>query len=206
MRLPTIEPDEPRNITLFLASRSRDIRLFDYPRWAEPFKEVIRENAKRLAKENGLEIEFVWRNDFRKEERVKESVAKRGDHAGLVHIFSAMEPCPSFQPWHDKQTHQRHLKGKEAKCLHYYFYFIHRDLGLCYLRVPTWAPLRLQFYFNGHNALARALSRQRIPYRMLDNAFVEIGNFTEAQALSDDLAVARRTVNWINRLHVSVRF
>jgi len=137
--------------------RSCNIRLFDYPRWAEPLREVIRENAERLARESRLEIEFIVRRNFRKEERIREIVAKRGDHPGLVHIFSAMEPCPSYQPWHDKRTHQTYLKGKEAKCLHYYFYFIHPDLGLCYLRVPTWAPFRLQFYFNGHNALARAL-------------------------------------------------
>ena len=29
--------------------------------------------------------------------------------------------------------------------------------GLCYLRVPTWAPFRLQVYFNGHQWLARQL-------------------------------------------------
>ena len=30
-----------------------------------------------------------------------------------------------------------------GKCLHYYFYFIDPQLGLCYLRVPTWCPFRL---------------------------------------------------------------
>jgi len=45
------------------------------------------------------------------------------------------------------------------KCLHYYFYFINEELGLCYLRVPTWCPFRLQFYFNGHNRLARTENR-----------------------------------------------
>lgn len=43
----------------------------------------------------------------------------------------------------------------QGKCLHDYFYFIGEDLGLCYPRVPTWAPFGLQFYGNGHSALAR---------------------------------------------------
>jgi len=166
--------------------RSRNRRLFDYPRWAEPFREAIRKNAECVAKENGLEIEHIWRSNFDKEKRVEEIVAKRGDAPGMVHIFSVMESCPSYEPWHDKQTHETHLRGKEAKCLHYYFYFIHPKLGLCYLRVPTWAPFRLQFGFNGHNALARALARNGIPYRMADNAFVEIGNFKKAQRLARD--------------------
>jgi hypothetical protein len=40
---------------------------------------------------------------------------------------------------------------------YYYYYFIDDELGLCYLRVPTWAPFGLQFYCNGHGAVARAL-------------------------------------------------
>jgi hypothetical protein len=68
-----------------------------------------------------------------------------------------MEACASFEPWHDKQTGRTFLKGREAKCLHYYFYFLyflHEEFGLCYLRVPTWAPFRLQFYCNGSIATA----------------------------------------------------
>jgi hypothetical protein len=170
---------------------AQKIRLFDYSRWAEPFRETIRENAERVATDNGLEIEFIRRkNDFRKEARVKAIVAERGDHPGLVHIFSAMEPCPSFKPWHDKTTHKTFLKSTQAKCLHYYFYFIDEELGLCYLRVPTWAPFRLQFYFNGHNELARRLEKKKIPYTMLDNAFVEIEDFDRAQKLADSFRVA----------------
>lgn len=38
---------------------ANDIRIFDYPRFAEPLNEEIRENAERIAKENGLQIEFI---------------------------------------------------------------------------------------------------------------------------------------------------
>lgn len=169
--------------------RARGVRLFDYPRWAEPFREEIRAHAERLAKENGLEIDFIRKRDFRKEERVKLIVAKRGSHPGLVHIFAAMESCPSFRPWHDKATGKTFLRGTESKCLHYYFYFIEAGLGLCYLRVPTWAPFRLQFYCNGHNLLAAKLDERGIAYDLLDNAFAKIADFKQAQALSDELRV-----------------
>jgi len=165
---------------------ARDIRLFDYPRWAEPFRDELRTHAERLAQETGLPIEFIRRvKDFRKEERIKRLLAQRGDHPGLVHIFSAMEPCPSYKPWHDKRSGQTFLKPIDAKCLHYYFYFIDPALGLCYLRVPTWAPFRLQFYCNGHAVLARQLQRKGLPYTLLDNAFVECADWTRAQALAD---------------------
>ena len=95
----------------------RNIRIFDYTRWPEPLREEIRENDERRARENGGEIDFIRRKDFRKEERVKETLAKRGDHPGLVPIFSAMEPCPSFKPWHDKATGKTFLQFTDAKCL-----------------------------------------------------------------------------------------
>jgi hypothetical protein len=170
---------------------AQKVRLFDYPRWAEPLRDEIRENAERVAREEGLEIEFIRRKNFRKEERVKQILAERGDHPGLVHIFSAMERCPSFKPWYDKRTGKTSLKPTEAKCLHYYFYFIDEDLGLCYLRVPTWAPFRLQFYFNGHNELARKLERKGIGYVLMDNAFLEIEDFERAQELAQTIQVKR---------------
>ena len=127
----------------------------------------------------GLTIEFIRRRTFRKEDRIKTLLAQRGDHPGLVHIFSAMEPCPSFKPWHDKGSGKTFLRSTEAKCLHYYFYFLDPALGLCYLRVPTWAPFRLQFYCNGHSVLARALAKRKIAATLLDNAFVECADWGE---------------------------
>ena len=165
--------------------RSQNIRIFDYPKWAEPYRDMIRQNAESIAAEADLEIEFVRKNNFRKEERVQAILRERGDHPGLVHIFSAMETCSTYKPWHNKKTHETYLKYSKSKCLHYYFYFIQPELGLCYLRVPTWAPFRLQFYFNGHNALARLLDKKGIGYSLLDNAFVQCDDWDMAQTLSD---------------------
>ena len=64
-------------------------------------------------------------------------LAKRGQHPGLVAILSAMEPCPTYQPWHPKETGRTHLRPDDGKCLPYNFYFI-EELGLTYVRVPTW--------------------------------------------------------------------
>lgn len=158
--------------------------IFEYPDWASQFRDELREHAEAVARDNGLEIEFIRKKNFRKEERVREVLAERGGHPGLVHVFSAMESCTAFRPWHDKKTHKTFLKTTPGKCLHYYFYFILPDLGLCYLRVPTWAPFRLQFYFNGHNELARKLDKKNIAYTMLDNAFVQIDDADQAQKLA----------------------
>jgi len=69
----------------------------------------------------------------------------------------------------------------------YYFYFIDEELGLCYVRVPTWLPLRLLIYFNGHNLLAGKLREEGIEFTQIDNVFTEISDFARAQQLADSL-------------------
>ena len=163
------------------------LRIFDYPKWAEPLRNELRTNMERVADESGIEIEFVRSSKkFRKEARVKEILGKRGEQPGVVCILSAMEPCGSYQPWHNKKTHKTYLVPDDGKCLHYYVYLIDEDLGLCSLRVPTWCPFRLQFYCNGHSYLARQMSQRGIEYRVLDNAFGWISDFEQAQKLADE--------------------
>lgn len=167
------------------------IRIFDYGKqFAEPLKERIRSNAETIAQENGLEIEFIRkRKAFRKEDRIQEILNERGTHPGLVHIFSAMEGCQAYDPWHNKETGATYVKPAQKKCLHYYFYFMDAELGLCYLRVPTWSPFRLQFYFNGHNALAARLKQAGVDYEMADNAFLTINDFEKANQLAAELEI-----------------
>jgi hypothetical protein len=172
-------------MTAFLYANK--IRIFDYPRFAEPLKNELRDNAERIAMENGLQIEFIRKSKYDKEKRIASILHERGRHAGLVHIFSVMELCPTYKPWYDKKTHRSYLKPDQSKCLHYYFYFIDEKLGLCYVRVPTWCPFRLQIYFNGHNCLAAELDKRHIGYKLIDNLFVAIDDFTKAQRIAERL-------------------
>lgn len=170
---------------------SKGVRIFDYPRFAEPFKNALRANAEKLARDNGIEIEFVAKSHIRKEDLVKKVLEKRGTHTGLVHIISAMEACGSYTPWHDKQSGKTFLKGSQSKCLHYYFYFIDPYLGYGYIRVPTWCPFKLQVYINGHNILANELEKQGMQYSMIDNAFDYIEDFSKAQEICDDTDIKK---------------
>lgn len=167
------------------------IRIFDYTKYVEPLRDEIRNNAKKVAEKNGLEIEFIRKKNFRKEARIKEILEERGHEPGLVHIFSAMEPCNSYRPWHDKNNNKTFLRSTSGKCLHYYFYLIDENLGLCYIRVPTWCPFRLQIYFNGHNMLSNQLKKSGIGFKMLENAFVDIDDFDKAQRISNGISVAQ---------------
>jgi hypothetical protein len=183
----------PKGLTHYFAEHR--LRVFDFAQFAQPLTDLIRATAERLARESGLEIDFIGKKNFRKEDRIQTILKSRGTHPGLVHIFSALEPCDSFKPWHDKQTHHTYFRWESAKCLHYYFYLIDPDLGLVYLRVQTWCPFRLQFYFNGHAWLATQLRQKGIGFELIDNAFVHIDDYEAANQLVeqfDPLQVHRR--------------
>jgi len=170
---------------------ARDVRIFDYPQFAATLRDRVRERAALLAAQAGISIEHIAKSHIRKETVVGKVLETRGDHPGLVHVISAMEACDAYQPWHDKQTHKTYVRPDTGKCLHYYFYFLDDELGLIYLRVPTWAPFRLQFYCNGHSWLARRLAAEGIGFTAADNAFVRIDNWTRAQELADGLSPDR---------------
>ena len=89
-------------MTSFLYSRG--IRIFDYPRFAEPLRERIRQRAQEVCTAAGVEIEHVNKSHIRKEDLVARVLAARGDAPGLVHVISAMEGCPSYTPWLDKSN------------------------------------------------------------------------------------------------------
>ncbi len=72
--------------------------------------------------------------------------------------------------------------------LHYYFYFMDAELGLIHLRVPTWAPFRLQVYCNGHRRLARQLAAEGIAFTTADNAFTRIADWQRAEDLADEFS------------------
>ena len=169
----------------------KEIKIFDYPKFAEPFREQVRANAEQVAKEAGLSIEFISKSGVRKESIISKKIESRGNHPGIVHIISAMEACDTFKPWYNKAIGKSYLRKEQGKCLHYYFYFIDEQLGLGYVRVPTWCPFRLQVYINGHNLLASELVNAGIKYTMIDNAFDSIDNIEKAQEISDNISIEK---------------
>lgn len=169
----------------------RQIRIFDFLQFAAPLRDALRTHAEAVATAHGLTIEFVLSTKTSKEALIQQRLTTRGTAPGLVHILSAMEECAAFKPWHEKGTPRTYLKPTLGRCLHYYFYFIDEELGLCYLRVPTWAPFRLQFYCNGHNWLAQQLTKRGIAFTQADNTFLTLADPKRAQRLVHRWSVTR---------------
>ena len=77
-----------KGMTGFLSARQ--IRIFDYPRFAEP----LRERAAELASAAGVTIEHITKNHVRKEDAVARVLVVRGDRPGLVHSTMSTSRLP----------------------------------------------------------------------------------------------------------------
>jgi len=88
------------------------------------------------------------------------------------------------------------IRDAKRKCLHLYYYFVDRDLGLIHVKVQTWFPFRIQVYVNGHEWLARQMDRHQMPYVKLDNAFLRLGDVEKTQRLADGF----ERVDWVHVL------
>ena len=97
-----------------------------------------------------------------------------------------LEPCRTFS--FRFAPAQAYAQSAKRKCLHLYYYFMDRDLGLIHVRVQTWFPLQIQVYLNGHKWLARKLATREIRCTKLDNVFARIEDLPRAQRLSDRFA------------------
>jgi hypothetical protein len=196
--------------------RQHGVLFIDYQkRVANELRLEMTAHVKAVAALHKMDITFLNRA-VRKEAHVAKQLAKRGKRSGVVSVISAMESCRCYKTQKDERTGFLCLQNSPGKCLHYYIYIMDEELGLCYLRIPTWAPFRLQFYFNGHDRLERQLKENGISYKKNDNAFVHISDFKRANELAANLDpdflakkfndIARKWVSVFDRFHGHLRW
>ena len=169
---------------------AKQVRIFDYPKFAEPFRDRCARTPSGWRRQR--DRDRVHPEAQRPEGRSGEAGAGQARRAAWsgVHLLGDGAVF-DLQAMARQAPGKTFLRPDDGKCLHYYFYFIDEELGLCYVRVPTWLPCRLQIYFNGHNWLASKLRRQDIEYKLVDNAFVEIADWKRAQQLANGLEMKR---------------
>ncbi len=172
---------------LLVSMQAAGFKPRDLARYAQPITQQVREHIIGLARQHGLEIEMVTRKNFRQEDRVAAILKTRGTHPGLVHVFAVKEAAMVFDTRHARADGYAQVIVRRGACLHYYLYWIDPMLGLIHVRVPTWLPLRLQVYFNGHSWLAHQLQAAGISYQLADNALSQCGDWKRAQELADGL-------------------
>jgi hypothetical protein len=100
-------------------------------------------------------------------------------------LLTCVERCSSYRL--RKNPAGRVYPVKEtSKCLHYYHYFQHPHLGLCYVRVQSWFPFTIRVGMNGRQWLYQQLQQRGVPFQRQDNLLLSVHDPALAQQLLDE--------------------
>ncbi len=170
-----------RGLESFLATRR--ILLKDFKDWALGLTDRIREATEALAHSEGLKVRYVTSSLLRKEEIAQIEAGTRWSRDGISCILSCVEPCRSFTVRPNGQTKKLELRYQDMKCLHYYVYLRHPQVGPMHVRLQTWLPFNVFVCLNGRDWLGRQLTQARMPHVQCDNTFRFVKDVGRAQQL-----------------------
>ena len=166
------------------------VLLKDFKPYVEKVSQQIKQHAEQLANQAGrpfryLEMAMTAKNGHSKEELARQLAAEAQISEGLVCVLYTLEPCSTFTVRGNRQTQRLEVVRRRTKCLHFYFYYLDRELGLIHIRLQSWFPFQTQVYVNGRECLARYLDQQQIAYERYDNSFTHIADLPAAQSFCE---------------------
>jgi hypothetical protein len=160
------------------------VLLKDFAAFAAGWTERVRAAAHQLAERSGRPLLYLHGSTERKEVLARDQARREGLHSGLIGIWSVVEPCLTYFVRRDRAQKKLVLHLGPGKCLHYYFYFLHEQLGLLHLRLQTWFPFAIHLCLNGRHWLARQLDQAGLGYVQRDNCFTWLEDPARTQALA----------------------
>ena len=158
--------------------------LKDFKAHALDVTEQIRAATEQATRAAGRPVQYLFSSSSSKEDLARQVAARDGIDAGLIAVFSCVEPCWSYEIHRNRSSGFIELRGGWRKCLHYYHYFLDPQLGLLYARLQTWFPFTMHIGLNGREWLARQMQVAGISYRKRENCFVAVADCERAQALA----------------------
>lgn len=161
------------------------VLLKDFKTYVQGVTDRIRDATEELGRTENRRLIYLNSSAISKEELARDIAQRDGIREGLVCIFSAVEPCFSYELHRNRETRLLELRGRPQKCLHYYFYLMDPQFGFMHVRLQTWFPMNVHVAINGREWLARQLDAQKVGYRRQDNCFLELSDLGRAQQLCD---------------------
>jgi hypothetical protein len=170
-----------RFVDYVLKIRRADFLKVVGPEWSER----LVEHSKLFAQKYRRPWEY-YAGDIDKDAWAKEQLGLLPLPQGLVGILCVMEACPTFKlaPGTDRPC----FVSRKVPQRVLYYYFVDKELGLMHVRLQTWAPFTCQVYANGHDYVARQLTKKGIAFEQVDNAFVQLSDAAAAQRSADRFA------------------
>lgn len=176
-----------------LTTGSPQVGWWTFKQAAPWFAERLKAHARKLATGAGRRYQHLATRE-RLEDQARKLAEAEGIREGLVCVYSTMENCRTFRVRYGEGRPV--LAADVRRCLVLYYYVMDRAFGLMHIKIQTWAPFTVQVYVNGHEWLARQLTREGIAFQKVDNAFVWLADVERARGCARRFQ--RR--NWVKLL------
>lgn len=135
------------------------------------------------------QIPIVRPQDFEEERRenwVDDYFQNRADPFGIGVILKSRESARIAVAENGKTKPHIDLKNRFVE--QYYFYLHDPDFGRAFFRICPYFPHNSRLCLNGHEWLARQLTKENIAFTQCGNAFVECANPARLQELADQFS------------------
>ena len=173
----------------------RQILFKDFPDHAERLTQTLKKQTEAAAREQGVPVVYLNSPEIDKEATALQLAAKAPKRWGRIALLSCVESCTTYR-LRKNERGEVEPRQEPAKCVHYYHYFNHEQLGLCYVRIQSWFPFAVRVGLNGRHWLARQLEQRGVPFRSKGNLLLEVADPAQAQALLDQ----QTSTNWLELL------
>jgi hypothetical protein len=162
----------------------QQIRYTDFPDHAERLTQRLRRQTEARARQDGVPVQPLNSPEIDKEAVALALAAKHQRTTGPIAVLSCVESCSVYRLRKNDVGWIKPVKIP-GKCLHYYHYFLHETLGLCYVRVQSWFPFTIHVGLNGRQWLYRQLEQHGVPFQRRHNLLVDVADPIRAQTLLD---------------------
>jgi hypothetical protein len=160
----------------------------------------LRQQTEALAHEQSIPVRYLNSPDVDKEAVALELAHHEPKRLGRIALLSCVESCSTYRLRKNKSGLIEPRK-EPGRCVHYYHYFQHERLGLCYVRIQSWFPFSVRIGLNGRRWLYRQLEQHGLDFQRKDNLLLKVQDPVKAQALLDEQC---RT-DWPTLLHELVQ-
>ena len=163
----------------------QQIRFTAFPDHAKELTETLRKQTVTLAQEQDVPLRYLNSPDIDKEAAALELAQRQPQRRGRIALLTCLESCSTYHV--RKNEHGLIEPRKEpGRCLHYYHYFQHERLGLCYVRIQSWFPFSIRIGLNGRQWLYRQLEQRSLDFQRKGNLLLHVADPLQAQALLDE--------------------
>jgi hypothetical protein len=178
----------------------RGVPYIDFPKHAERLTQSLRAQTVKQAELDRVPLVHLNSSDIDKEAKALELADAHQRTSGRIAVLSCVESCWTYRLRRNDMGWIKPVKER-GKCAHYYHYFLHPVLGLCYVRMQSWFPFTIRVGLNGRQWLYRQLEQRGVRFQGRNNLLVSVADPALAQQLLDE----QRRTDWPTLLNALVR-